>query len=113
MIHPNFMVPRTQPLTPRAEALQRKLEQTVDEFRRHYPDTSESDVANAIHWMHATRAKISPVRRLTLAVAAVAMAGGLAFAVENGQASGWAVIAPLAAAAAGAIVIFRVLRTNN
>jgi len=63
---PNVPLPtRVRDLPPRARDLQQKLGETIDQFRRYYPDTTESDIRQALM---ATGGQLNTARRRVLAV---------------------------------------------
>lgn len=101
MTVPQMMARTALSLSPRAQDLNQKLVATVEEFRRYYPDTSDSDVLSALR---ATGMSSAPRRKPALvaaAGAAVAAAMGVVMATrETGGDNSWAVFAVLLAAVA-------------
>jgi hypothetical protein len=95
---------RTRNLSPRARALSDQISSAVDEFRRYYPDTTDSDVESAI--IAAGSSYAGGNRRVAMAVAAAAVAVlGVTMAVDgDGLTLHPLIWMGIAAAAAGFIV---------
>jgi hypothetical protein len=106
MFVPSVHAP-SRDLTPRARDLSKKLQETVEEFRRYYPDTSEKDVQSAL--MTTAWGATGGTRRTRVLVAAGAAvaAAGMGALASTGALSNPGAIGPWAAIgiAAGAIVI--------
>lgn len=98
-------VPPTRSLTPRARDLSDRISKAVDEFRRYYPDTTDTDIQAALG---AAGSSYAPSRRLV--AVATAAAGLAALGVVGLVAYGRASADPLpwigiAAAAAGVVAL--------
>lgn len=79
-------IPQKQMTTsPRARELSRKLEQTIEEFERHYPGTSRSDVQQALQ---ALEGGVPAEQRSNAMVIALVVAGVLGVVVALLFASG-------------------------
>ena len=111
MLTPNIGMRQTRNLSPRAQDLDRKLAETIDTFRRQYPDTTESDVRHALVSAVASRGSGSSSRVAALAatVGGLVAAGVAVMAVNGGlpdlPAATWAGIA--AASLAVIVVLSR------
>lgn len=100
----------------RAEQLSRRLADTVDSFRREHSDLSARDIQQAMHLaLSRMPAKNVPPVIVLVVVAALALAGGLAFAVSNqktGSESELFVALPIVAAAVVLFGLFAFLKNR-
>jgi hypothetical protein len=100
-------------LSPRAQELNHKLVATVEEFRRYYPDTTDTDVLSALR---AAGISSAPRRAPAIvAAAAAALAGGIGalMAAREGTAGTWpTIIVLIAGVAFAALVVIRMTRQS-
>jgi len=110
VLTPNLRGRETRNLSPRARDLNQQLSQTIDTFRRQYPDTTDADVRVAL--FSASTSHAGGSSRAAVAAAAlgsVFLAGGVVVAM-NGGLPDLSVTAWMGIAAAAVAVIVSIVR---
>lgn len=98
-------------LSPRAQDLNQKLVATVEEFRRYYPDTTDTDVLSALRAAGMSSGQRRKPAMVATAAAVLAGAGAAVMAANEGASGGWAAVVGLVAVIGiVAVVLMRLIR---